>query len=67
MFSVMKDYDRIYIQHIHHRFQMLSIAEASIKLCKEWKTRKGKKNKRVLAREYGGSESNWGRIMYVFF
>ena len=46
---------------------MPKIADASIKVCKDWKNISGRKNKRVLAKKYGGSENNWGNIMYFLF
>ena len=42
---------------------MSKIAEHTIKVCKDWKTIKGRKCKRTLALKYGGSQSTWGKAM----
>ena len=42
---------------------MSKIADHTIKVCKDWKTIKGRKCKRTLALKYGGSQSTWGRAM----
>ena len=42
---------------------MSRIADYTIKVCKEWKTMKGRKCKRVLASKYGGAQGTWKNAM----
>jgi len=63
MFSNMNDSDRICNLVVFYRYMATDISDASIELCKDWKNKKGRKNKRYLASQHGGSESTWKKIL----
>ena len=59
MISEVLDYENIV-------FIMAKIALASIRLCKDWKSIGGRKNKCVLKQKYGGlSFSNYSEMLHA--